>query len=73
MLAEAIVEVVVEEEVAEVVEEEEVEGAEVTEEEAMTTMTMTMMTMVHLPSDQVHPAADERDEGFSTIRKWSSN
>ena len=58
--------VVVEEEVA-------VEAAAEEEVMMMTRMTMTRMMTVHLPYDQVHPVAAERDVGFSTIKKWNSN
>ena len=52
-----------------VVVEEEVAVEAAAEEEVMM---MTRMT-VHLPYDQVHPVAAERDVGFSTIKKWNSN
>ena len=56
-----------------VVAESEVEEAEV-EETMRMTMTMTMTTpMPHLLSDRVPLHADEGDDGFSTMPKWSSN
>ena len=56
-----------------VVAEREVAEAEV--EETMTmTMTMTMTTtMPQFLSDRVPLHADEGDDGFSTMPKWSSN